>query len=131
MVGSATVATVPIHGVATSVVFVAAGQDNLNALDAHTGKIIWRTNLGNDPDEFLYSSTAVYNGSVYIGVASFGDCPLVQGKVIQVNASTGQIQHTFNIVPDGCIGGAVWGSPTIDEQRGMLYVGTGNVGGFK
>ncbi len=128
VVGSATVATVPIQGVATSVVFVAAGQDNLYALDAHTGTIIWQTNLGNDPAEFLYSSTTVYNGSVYIGVASTGDCPLVQGKVVRVNASTGQIQHTFKIVPDGCIGGAVRGSPTIDEKRGMLYVGTGNVG---
>jgi polyvinyl alcohol dehydrogenase (cytochrome) len=128
VVGSATVATVPINGVATSVVFVAAGQDNLYALDALTGNIIWQTNLGNDPGEFLYGSTAVYKGSVYIGVASTGDCPLVQGEVVQVNVSTGQLQNMFKLVPDGCIGAGVWGSPTIDEKTGMLYVGTGNVG---
>jgi polyvinyl alcohol dehydrogenase (cytochrome) len=127
VVGSVAVARVLINGVGTSIVFVAAGQSNLYALNAHTGTILWRTNLGTNPAEFLYSSTAVYKGSVYVGVSSTGDCPLVQGEVVQVNASTGQIQHTFKIVPDGgCLGGAVWGSPTIDEQTGKLYVVTGN-----
>jgi polyvinyl alcohol dehydrogenase (cytochrome) len=128
VVGTATVASVAINGTTTSVVFVGAGQDNLYALDAGTGQIIWQTNLGNDPAEFIYSSTSVYNGSVYIGISSFGDCPKVQGQVVQVNASTGQIQNTFNVVPAGCIGGAVWGSITIDEATGKLYFGTGNIG---
>lgn len=129
IVGSATVATVPINGVATSVVFVAGGQDNLNALDASTGQILWQTNLGNDPAAFLYSSTTVYNGSVYVGVSSFGDCPLVQGQVVQVDASTGQIQNTFDTVPDGCIGVGIWGSISIDDATGKMYFGTGNSSG--
>jgi polyvinyl alcohol dehydrogenase (cytochrome) len=45
-----------------------------------------------------------------------------------MDAATGQILNTFNVVPDGCTGGSVWGSPTIDEQTGMLYVGTGSPG---
>ncbi|HET7638399.1 MAG TPA: hypothetical protein VFK47_06615, partial [Ktedonobacteraceae bacterium] len=39
VVGSAAVARVLINGVGTSVLFVAAGQSNLYALDAHTGAI--------------------------------------------------------------------------------------------
>ncbi len=126
VISSVTVATVPINGTATSVLFVGAGAANLYALNAQTGTIIWQTNLENNPAAFLYSSTVVYNGSVYIGVASTGDCPLVTGEVVRVDASTGQIQNTFVLVPSGCIGSSVWGTPAIDEQTGMLYFGTGN-----
>ncbi len=126
VITSVTVATVPINGTATSVAFVGAGASNLYALDALTGAILWQTNLDSNPASFLYSSADIYNGSVYIGVASTGDCPLVQSSVVQVNASTGQIQHTFNVVPNGCLGGAVWGTPTIDKLTGKIYFGTGN-----
>lgn len=54
--------------------------------------------------------------------------PLVQGAVVQLDAATGQIEHRFNVVPDGCVGGSVWGSPTIDATDGSLYVATGNHG---
>ncbi len=70
----------------------------------------------------------LYNGSIYIGIAS-NDCPLVQGKIFQVNASTGAIQNTFNVVPNGCTGAAVWGSVTVDTNNGTLYFATGNGGG--
>ena len=128
VISSVTVATVTINGTATSVLFVGAGAANLYALNAHTGAIIWQTNLQNNPAAFLYSSTAFYKGSVYIGVASTGDCPLVQSSVVRIKASTGQIQNTFKVVPDGCLGGAVWGTPAIDNQTGKIYFGTGNAG---
>lgn len=127
VISSVSVATVPINGIATSVVFVGAGASNLYALDALKGTILWKTNLDSNAASFIYSSTDIYNGSIYIGIASTGDCPLVQSSVVRVDASSGQIQNTFNIVPNGCIGGAVWGTPTIDEATGMIYFGTGNV----
>jgi len=125
-VGSATVASITLNNVVTQAVFVAGGQDNVTALDTSNGNIIWQKNLGTNRAEFLYGSTSVYNGSVYVAVSSFGDCPLIQGQVVQLNAVTGTIQNTFNVVPTGCVGGAVWGSLTIDETTGMLYFGTGN-----
>ncbi len=64
--------------------------------------------------------------SVYIGLASYGDCPLVQGKVLQLDARNGWLQHEFDTVPKGCVGGSVWGSPAIDASDGSVYVGTGN-----
>jgi len=125
-VGTATVASLTLNGVPTQAVFVAGGQDNVTALDTSNGNIIWQTNLGTNKAEYLYGATSVYNGSVYVGVSSFGDCPLTQGQVVQLNAASGAIQHILNIVPNGCVGGAVWGSLTIDETSGMLYFGTGN-----
>jgi polyvinyl alcohol dehydrogenase (cytochrome) len=52
----------------------------------------------------------------------------VQGQLVQLNASTGATQHIFKVVPDGCTGGGVWGSPTIDTAGGFVYFATGNPG---
>ena len=126
VVGSATFDSVMIGGVITPVVFVSSGTITLYALNANTGAILWQRSLGSATDQSIFGSTAVFGGSVYVGIASDIDCPLVQGQLFQVNASTGAIMNTFNVVPAGCAGGGVWGSPTIDETTGMLYFGTGN-----
>jgi polyvinyl alcohol dehydrogenase (cytochrome) len=128
VLSSAAFASLSIGGVKTPVVFVGGGDANLYALNANTGAIIWHTSLGTVPDHFLYGSPAFYKNSVYIGVSSHGDCPLVQGQLVQLKASTGTIQHTFNVVPAGCTGGSVWVAPTIDAATGILYFGTGNGG---
>ena len=68
----------------------------------------------------------MFGNSVYIGVASFGTCPDVQGQLLQLNRVTGALQNTFDAVPNGCIGGGVWSSPTIDAAAGTIYFTTGN-----
>ena len=111
----------------TTVVFVGGGDANFYALDAGTGAVIWKTPLGTLPATFLWSSPVVYQGSVYMGVSSFGDCPLVQGQLVKMDAATGTIQNVFNNVPNGCIGGAVWSSPTIDPTTGDVFIATGTI----
>ena len=127
VISSVTVAMVPINGTATSVLFVGSGPATVYAVNALTGTIIWQQTLSSDPASFIYTSMAIYHGSIYVGIASTGDCPLVQAGFDRLNASTGQILNTFKTVPDGCIGASVWGAPAIDEQTGMVYFGTGNV----
>ncbi|TME87815.1 MAG: hypothetical protein E6I43_02960 [Chloroflexi bacterium] len=105
---------------------VAGGTAQLFALDALTGGVLWHTSLGASPDHFIWSSPAFYRGSVYVGVSAFADCPLIQGQLVQVDAASGHLQHTFDVVPSGCSGGSVWGSPTIDETGGSVYIATGN-----
>lgn len=126
IVSTGTVATVSLGGVATSVLFVGGGDAQFYALNARTGAIIWHTRLGPSPNNFIYGSPALYNGSIYVGLASFGDCPLTQGKFFKLDAITGAIQATFNVVPNGCIGGDVWGSPSVDQATSMIYIATGN-----
>lgn len=121
---TATVATV--NG--RSMLFVGGGNAHMYALDALHGTILWSTSLGSSPDHFIWSSPLVYNGSVYIGLASFGGCPQVQGEMFKLNAATGAVQSTWAAVPPGCIGGGISGSATIDEAEGMLYFGTGSPG---
>lgn len=129
---TSTIATVTINGVQTPVDFFGGGTAVMNAVNAQTGKLIWDTNLGSPPAHFIWSSSAVYNGNVYIGIASLGDCPLVQGQEVELNAATGQIEHTFDAVPNGCVGAGIWSSATIDPSgdggAGALYFDTGNGG---
>ncbi len=121
-----TVASITIGGVKTSVVFVGGGNGHFYALNASNGKIIWQTSFASSSAVFIWGSPTFYKGSIYIGVASFADCPTVQGKLVQMSSVNGAIQHVFNVVPDGCQGGAVWSSPTIDEKTGDMFFSTGN-----
>jgi outer membrane protein assembly factor BamB len=127
ILGSATAATVTINGTATPVLFVGGGDDIFYALNALTGATLWKTTLASPPYE-IWGSADYYNGSVYIGISSWGDCPLVQAKIFMLNGSTGALQNTFNVVPNGCQGASVWGSVTIDTTNGTLYFATGNGG---
>jgi hypothetical protein len=105
--------------------FVGGGNGVLYALNAQTGSILWQTRLGTSPDNFLWDSPALYNGTIYMGVASYGDCPLVQGQLVALNATTGAITGTADMVPNGCIGGGIWSSPTVDASAGTIWVTTG------
>jgi len=109
-------------------VLVGGGDANVYALNAANGQILWHTSLGSSPSTFIWDSPAVFNGSIYIGTSSFGDCPLVQSKFYRLDETNGQIQNTFNVVPDGCVGGGIWGSPAVDESAGTVYFATGNKG---
>ena len=123
---TAAVAPFTIRGKTTMVLFVGGGNANFYALNAANGKEIWHIPLGTSPDYFIWSSPIVYKGSVYIGVSSFGDCPGAQGQLVQMDAITGNVQNVFDVVPNGCRGGSIWGSPTIDRSSGELYIATGN-----
>ena len=115
---------VPVGG-ASSVMYIGGGDSKLYALNAATGAILWSYDVGGNPNTFLWDSPAVFGNSVYIGVSSFGDCPLTQGQVLQLNRVTGALQNTFNVVPNGCTGGGVWSSPTVDASAGTIYFTTG------
>jgi outer membrane protein assembly factor BamB len=119
------IADVVIGGVNTSVAFFGGGNAQFYALNASTGAIIWQRRLGVSPDNFLWASPAFINGSVYIGLSSFGDCPLTQGQVIKLDPATGAIQATFRAVPDGCVGGGVWTNLTYDSLDQSIYFSTG------
>lgn len=125
---TATVGTIPVNGVPTQAVFVGGGDHNFYALNAATGSVIWKTALGTTSATFLWSSPLFYRGIIYEGVASFGDCPLIRGKIVAMRATNGAIRHTLFTAPSGCTGASVWGSPTLDTATGDIYFATGNGG---
>lgn len=131
VLSTATVAHVTIGGVDTPVVFVGGGDNNLYALNANTGTTIWHTPLGQPPTSFLYSSPTVFNGDVYIGVSGNADCDHVEGQLVQLDAVSGTVLHTFNVVPTACTGGSIWTSPSINATSGLLFVSTSEQGDCK
>jgi outer membrane protein assembly factor BamB len=126
-----TVATITVKGTATQVLWLGGGNGYFYALNASTGAVIWQTKLGTPPDYFLWSSPLLYKGSIYMGVSSFGACPLVRGEIVRMDAATGAIQDAFYTVPAGCYGSTVWASPAVDPATGDIYYATGNAGACK
>ena len=130
--GTSQLSKMSIDGVMTPVLFVAGGNSTVYALNADTGAIIWQTAVGSDPWDYMFDSPAVWNGNLYIGVSSPSNCPkTTQGQVFKLNAITGAVEASFDVVPSGtqaepCVGGGVWGSIAIDTKAGTLYVPTGS-----
>src|SRR5438445_7982584 len=108
----------------------------LYALDQATGKLVWKTSLG-DP-LFLSESAApvFYDGMVFVGSA--GGEAGQRGFEAAYNADTGkQVWRHYTIplanVPGSWVkghhgGGDVWMNPTIDTNAGRVYIATGNPG---
>ncbi len=123
---TATVASVNIGGTMTPVLFVGGGNGTFYALNARTGQVIWSRPFGSvSQGYFLWSSPYLWRGDLYIGVASWGDCPLIRGKVVKLNASDGTLEKTWYAVPADCTGAGVWSSITIDQEADKLYFATG------
>jgi outer membrane protein assembly factor BamB len=75
----------------------------------------------------LWSSPAYFDGSVYEAVASWNDCPGIDGSVYRLNAATGAIQAVKRLSQNAnCIGPGVWSSPAIDSSDHSVYVTTSN-----
>jgi len=131
-------------------IYVSDGGGNIYALNAGSGEVIWKVH---PVDHFATMATAtpqVYKGVVYQAFSSFeealgGDpnfeCCTFRGSVVALDAATGKkLWQTFTIPEEakpthknaagkqqhGPSGAGIWGTPTIDEQLGVLYVATGD-----
>lgn len=106
--------------------YVGAGDDHWDALNATTGEIEWRVDVSS-PGNFDWASPLVYDGALYIGIASCDDAPLVQGKLLEVNLSGDHsVLHEFDTVPKGTVGSTIWATPTLDRKNNTIWVATGN-----
>ena len=124
---------------------------NAYAVDADTGKQVWKTNLDSHPSAAVTGAPAPYNGHVYVPIQGVGEegqgihaakgCCTFRGSVSSLDIDTGKVQWKTYTVPEepkprgtstaglpifGPSGVGVWSSPTIDVKRNLLYVGTGN-----
>jgi polyvinyl alcohol dehydrogenase (cytochrome) len=125
-------------------------KSNVQALDAETGRLLWKTKV---EDHFLSRITGapvLYRNRLYVPVSSFEEtagrdnkyeCCTFRGSLIALDAYTGKILwKSFTIQNEpkpfkkssagtqmfGPAGGAIWSAPTIDLKRRVIYVGTGN-----
>jgi polyvinyl alcohol dehydrogenase (cytochrome) len=124
---TATVAPDPVTS--TDMVYVAAPDGWLHALNAATLQQKWQAKIAIPSttvnDYFQWSSPAVANGKIYVGISSNCDHPLVRGGVIGFDQATGKWLAVFHTVPKGQVGGSVWSTPAVDAS-GDVYITTGN-----
>jgi polyvinyl alcohol dehydrogenase (cytochrome) len=123
---------------------------NLYALDAVTGKQLWKVRVDEYPAARITGSPVLYDGKLYVPVSSREEsrvgpenfaCCGFRGSVVALDAASGkQLWKTYTIEQKaqptqknrsgtqlkGPSGVAVWTAPTIDVRRGLLYIGTGN-----
>jgi len=112
---------------AGGMIYLAGGDDGFYALDAGTLAIRWRTSLGdNSPTGGYYGwcSPAVVEGRVLQGVSSNCDNPFVPGRLVALDAQTGEVSEQAPFVPAGQVGGGVWTSPAVDLPARQVFVST-------
>jgi len=105
-------------------VFVGTLTGRLYAFGLLRGEPIWQWT--GPPDSALWASPVAYRDEVIIGIASpYGDVPLVAGRLVGLDASTGQARWT-RCVRAGCEpGDGLWSTLAIDSH-GVAFVGVGN-----
>ena len=126
---TATVAVNPHNKVLT--VYVAGGDGYLYALRASNLRTEWRAVIGIPSrrvnNYYDWSSPTISHRTVYIGISSNCDDPLVRGGVLAFDESTGRKLGQFFTVPAGSrnAGGSVWSSIGV-APNGDVYATTGN-----
>ena len=128
-------------GMGEGKIFLGRLDAKLTALDQQTGKLIWSVQ-GEDPNlgYSLVAAPLYYEGMVIVGYAG-GDMG-IRGRVKAYDAKDGHLLWTFYTIPgpgefgaqtwptDNDYykwgGAAVWQTPAIDPQLGLIYFSTGN-----
>ena len=124
------------------------------AVDAQSGKLLWKTKAGEHPRAKSSNGPAVADGKVFVGFSSMEtttgavstyECCSFRGHVVALDANTGKKLWTRFVIEEepkprgknaqgvtlyGPSGGSVWNVPTVDVKRKRLYVGTGNAYSF-
>ena len=125
-------------------------RGNVYALDAATGMPLWIVSVDPHPLAAVTGAPTLFKGRLYVPLASREEaagggpdypCCTFRGSITALDGDTGrQIWKTF-IIPEepkptrrnsrgvqlyAPSGAGLWGSPTIDEARGAIYIGTGD-----
>ncbi|HEY3839691.1 MAG TPA: PQQ-binding-like beta-propeller repeat protein [Bryobacteraceae bacterium] len=123
---------------------------NVYAIDIAAGKLAWQVHVEEHVSSRITGAPALYNGRLYVPVSSVEEppagniaysCCTFRGSVVALDAESGKQIWKSYAIPDppgktkttatgtqlmGPAGAAIWSAPTIDPQRNVLYVATGN-----
>jgi alcohol dehydrogenase (cytochrome c) len=125
---------------ASGMVIRGTPDGHLLAYDAKTGSVVWDNQITDTSyGEFASAAPLAWQGVVYMGVA--GSDWGIRGRVLAIDAKTGQEIWRFNTIPRGkevgaetwknkdwaqIGGGGIWGAFSLDVREGELFVSVGN-----
>ena len=121
-----------------SAVFFGDDAGVVYALNAETGTLLWKTDLGADSGTHvrITGTPAFYQDRLYVPLTDSGPtagrgagCCALQGGVAALDIANGRVVWRSVIHPPasgGPIGTPIWAAPTVDPKRGVIYVAAGN-----
>ena len=128
-------------GIGDGLLFAGLRDSNVVAISQETGKIEWTYQHGPEIPAQGMSSAPAYGNGVVVAVVSLGD-NFLRGRAIGIDARTGKGLWSWDVVPgpgepghetwpeNSDIwkygGGAVWTTPSVDAELGLVYLETGN-----
>ena len=137
------------RGDATYAAFFGDMAGTVYAVDASTGELVWSTRVDEHPVARITGAPTFFAGRLFVPVSSLEEasgmipgyeCCQFRGSVVAMDAATGRvIWKTYTLdepspigqMPTGAqgwgpSGAAIWGAPTVDAERGVIYAATGN-----
>jgi PQQ-dependent dehydrogenase (methanol/ethanol family) len=128
-------------GIGEGLLFAGLRDSSVIAISQQTGEIVWRHERDADIPAQGISSAAAYGNGVVVAVVSGGD-NFARGRAFGLDAKTGSRLWNFEVIPgpgepghetwpaDSDIwkygGGALWTTPSVDPELGLVYLETGN-----
>lgn len=107
-------------------VYVGGGDSAVYALEAASGNLVWRVPLAEPSSgSYLWSSILPSSGSLFVGIASLGDCPLVQGALARIDLASPNKPVFRYLSTDDDPGGGVWSTPALDTASNTVFITTG------
>ena len=123
---------------------------NIYALDALTGKQVWQIRPEDHPGATITGAPVPHGDTLFVPISSLEvgaaedpkyACCTFRGSVVALNKATGALKWQHFTVEQKAAdtgkknrvgatifapsGAPVWGSPTIDDKRGVIYFGSG------
>jgi polyvinyl alcohol dehydrogenase (cytochrome) len=142
---------VPPSSEASPLAYFGDEKGAVYALNARTGELRWKTAVDEHALVRITGSPVLYADTLFVPVSAMDEgaewdrqhpCCTFRGSVVAVDAATGVIRWKTYMIPrtpaplgranevgtplSGPAGAAIWSAPTVDPQRGVLYVATGN-----
>ena len=123
---------------------------NVYAIDARDGSALWKRKLSDHKYAQITGSPVLFEGRVYVPVSSFEEiaavdpgyeCCTFAGSLAALDANTGEVVWHTSMIDEpasvsiagvsgkklyGPSGSAIWAAPTIDTERRLVYVVTGD-----
>jgi polyvinyl alcohol dehydrogenase (cytochrome) len=133
----------------TQSAFFADFRANAYAIDAATGELLWKTSTATHADHSNTGTVAIHDGRIFVPIstmeiATAGNpdyaCCTASGGLVALSMASGEKLWEFWTISEeprevgetergtkifAPSGAPVWSSPTVDADRGLVYIGTG------
>ncbi len=118
---------------------------NVYAIDAQSGEKVWQSQVDDHPDAIITGSPQLAGAQLLVPISSLEvrtaanpgqTCCTFRGGLVALDAVTGAENWRYRTITEppilnpatgkaGPSGAPVWAVPTIDSDRNLVYIGTG------